>query len=254
MDIIMYKKALDYLSGLYGSRESLRVLPKKYKKPASPVHSPVLYPFERAAPESVGMRTEKILAFLDELLAMPELHPHLLMIAKDDKIICECEFYPYRADIWHIGHSLCKSITGLAVGLLVDDGILSLDDKITDLFAKRAFSIDFARQKDITIRHLLTMSAGVAFNELGSVTYEDWAEGFFSAGVKFSPGTQFMYNSMNSYLLAAILCRVTGQSLVDYLTPRLFEPLGVPPVYWETCPMGIEKGGWGIYLREVDMA
>lgn len=253
MDIIMYKKALDYLSGLYGSRESLRVLPKKYKKPASPVHSPVLYPFERAVPESVGIRTEKILAFLDELLATPELHPHLLMIAKDDKIICECEFYPYRADIWHVGHSLCKSITGLAVGLLVDDGVLSLDDKITDLFAKRAFSIDFARQKDITIRHLLTMSAGVAFNELGSVTYEDWAEGFFSAGVKFSPGTQFMYNSMNSYMLSAAIREVTGRDMFELLSERIFSPMGISEIFWETCPRGITKGGWGLYMKIEDL-
>ena len=253
MDIIMYKKALDYVSKLYGNRESLHPIPPKCRKPACSAPSPVRYPFERASAEEVGIRTETVMAFLNELSEMPELRPHSLMIAKDDKIICECEFYPYRADIWHVGHSLCKSITGLAVGLLIDDGLLSLDDKITELFAKRAFSIDFVRQKDITIRHLLTMSAGVAFNELGSVTYEDWAEGFFSAGVKFEPGTQFMYNSMNSYMLSAAIREVTGRDMFELLSERLFAPMGISDIFWETCPRGITKGGWGLYMKIEDL-
>lgn len=253
MDIIMYKKALDFISKLCSDRTAIHFIEKTYPKKVLPSFSPILYPFERATPESVGISSKRIFAFLNELSAMPELHPHSLMISKDDKIILECEFYPYRQDIWHVSHSLCKSITGLAVGLMIDDGIMNLDDKITDVFSKRSFRLDFAKQKDITIRHLLTMSAGVAFNELGSVTYEDWAEGFFSAGIKFAPGTKFMYNSMNSYMLSAAIRELTGRDMFDILTERIFSPMGITEIFWETCPRGITKGGWGLYMKIEDL-
>lgn len=253
MDIIMYKKALDFISKLYGNRENIDYISKKHPKTEQPSCTPILYPFERATPESVGISGERMLSFLHELSSLTELHPHTLMIAKDDKIILECEFYPYRADIWHVSHSLCKSITAIAVGLMVDDGVMTLDDKITDIFSKRAFSFDFVRQKEITVRHLLTMSAGVAFNELGSVTYEDWVEGFFSAGVKFAPSTQFLYNSMNSYILSAAIKELTGRDMFDILKERIFSPMGIAEVFWETCPRGITKGGWGLYMKIEDL-
>jgi len=253
MDIIMYKKALDFISKLCGNREDIRYIEHAPPRAERPVCAPIIDPFERATPESVGISSERLLSFLDELSARTELHPHSIMISKDDKIILECEFYPYRADIWHVSHSLCKSITAIAVGLMVDDGIMKPDDKITDIFSRRAFSFDFVRQKDITIRHLLTMSAGVAFNELGSVTYEDWAEGFFSAGVKFTPGTQFMYNSMNSYMLSAAIKELTGKDMFDILKERIFDPMGIAEVFWEKCPRGITKGGWGLYMKIEDL-
>lgn len=253
MDIIMYKKALDFISKLYGNRQDIRYIEQAPPKVKRPTYAPIIDPFERASPESVGISSERLLSFLDELSERTELHPHSIMISKDDKIILECEFYPYRADIWHVSHSLCKSITAIAVGLMIDDGVMKLDDKLTDIFSKRAFSFDFIRQKDITIRHLLTMSAGVAFNELGSVTYEDWTEGFFSAGVKFTPGTQFMYNSMNSYMLSAAIKELTGRDMFDILKERIFSPMGITEIFWEKCPRGITKGGWGLYMKIEDL-
>ena len=217
MEIFMYQKALSFFTKLYNNRDEAKYFGARPMKPKLPTRSPVKYPFPRATPESVGIRSEHIYAFVKELSEMTELAPHLLMITKDDKVLCETEFYPYRMDTWHVTHSLCKSITAIAVGLLVEDGLLSLDEKITDIFSKRAFSIDFVRQKDITIRHLLNMSAGIAFNELGSVTYEDWTEGYFASNLKFAPGSKFFYNSMNSYLLAEIVKRVSGKGLCEFL-------------------------------------
>ena len=174
MEILMYKKALSFFTQLYGNREELKYYGAHPMKAKMPMKTPVKEPFLRATPESVGITSEYLQLFLKELSDMTELAPHLLMITKDHKMILETEFYPYRLDTWHVSHSLCKTITGIAVGLALEDGVLSPDEKITDIFAKRAFSIDFVRQKDITVRHLLNMSAGVAFNELGSITYEDW--------------------------------------------------------------------------------
>ena len=252
MEILMYKKALSFFTHLYSNREEVKYFGAHPMKPKMPKCLPVSDPFPRATPESVGIRSEHLQAFLKELSEMTELAPHLLMIAKDNKIILETEFYPYRLDTWHTSHSLCKTITALAVGLMIEDGKLSLDEKLTDIFAKRAFSIDFVRQKDITVRHLLNMSAGIAFNELGSITYEDWVEGFFGSNLKFSPGTKFFYNSMNSYMLSAIIKEKTGKDMFDLLYERIFLPMGITELYWEKSPTGITKGGWGLYMKLED--
>ena len=253
MEIFMYQKALSFFTKLYNNRDEAKYFGSRPMKPKLPLRSPMKYPFPRTIPESVGIRSEHIYAFVKELSEMTELAPHLLMITKDDKIICETEFYPYRMDTWHVSHSLCKSITAIAVGLLVEDGVLSLDEKINDIFAKHAFSIDFVRQKDITIRHLLNMSAGIAFNELGSVTYEDWAEGFFASNLKFAPGSKFFYNSMNSYIISAAIKEKTGRDMFDLLYERIFLPMGIQEVCWEKSPTGITKGGWGLYMKMEDM-
>ena len=252
MEIFMYQKALSFFTKLYSNRDEAKYFGSRPMKPKLPTRSPIKYPFQRTTPEATGIRSEHIYAFVKELSEMTELAPHLLMITKDDKVICETEFYPYRMDTWHVSHSLCKSITAIAVGLLVEDGLISLDEKITDIFSKRAFSIDFVRQKDITVRHLLNMSAGIAFNELGSVTYEDWTEGFFSSNLKFAPGSKFFYNSMNSYLLSAIIKEKTGRDMFDLLYERIFLPMGIQEICWEKSPTGITKGGWGLYMKMED--
>lgn len=253
MEIFMYQKALSFFTKLYNNRDEAKYFGSHPMKPKLPLRSPMKYPFPRTTPEAVGIRSEHIYAFVKELSEMTELAPHLLMITRDDKIICETEFYPYRMDTWHVSHSLCKSITAIAVGLLVEDGVLSLDEKITDIFSKHAFSIDFVRQKDITIRHLLNMSAGIAFNELGSVTYEDWTEGFFASNLKFAPGSKFFYNSMNSYIISAAIKEKTGRDMFDLLYERVFLPMGIQEVCWEKSPTGITKGGWGLYMKMEDM-
>lgn len=253
MDIIMYKKAVTFLTNFLSDRKALSAEGNAVTKNASPTHSPIQAPFERTAPESVGIESAHLLAFLEELEKMTELHPHSLMVMKDHKIILETDFYPYRRDTWHVSHSLCKSITALAVGLMVDDGILSPDDKIIDIFPKRTFNLDLVRQKDITIRTLLNMSACVSFNEMGSALYTDWLDGFFGASIKNPPGTKFMYNSMNSYILSACIRERTGKDMFDILAERIFHPMGIAEVYWEKCPKGITKGGWGLYMKIEDL-
>ena len=253
MDIIMYKKAVTFLTKFINDRKSLISENAPITKSSSPAHLPISEPFERAAPESVGISSTYLLRFLEEYEKMTELHPHSLMIMKDEKIILETDFYPYHSDTWHVSHSLCKSITALAVGLMVDDGVLSLDDKLTDIFPKRAFNLDLVRQKDITIRTLLDMSACVAFNEVGSALSEDWIEGYFGASIKNPPGTKFMYNSMNSYMLSACIRERTGKDMFDILSERVFHPMGITEIFWEKCPKGITKGGWGLYMKIEDL-
>ncbi len=253
MDLMLYKKAASFLTKFYSDRKSLQKEGAPITKLASPAHLPIHHPFPRVMPESVGVESGYLHAFLSEYASMTELSPHSLMIMKDGGIICETDFYPYHRDTWHVSHSLCKSITALAVGLLVDDGLMSLDEKLVDIFPKRTFNLDAGKQKEITIRHLLNMSAGVAFNEMGSALTEDWIEGFFGAGIKFQPGTKFMYNSMNSFMLSAAIREKTGKDMFELLSERIFHPMEISEIYWEKCPKGITKGGWGLYMKIEDL-
>ena len=134
----------------------------------------------------------------------------------------------------------------MAVGLLINEKKLSLDTKLVDVFPE--FIPTDKKFNDITVHHLLTMSTGVPFSEVGSVTESEWTRAFFESKLSFDPGTNFAYNSMNSYMLARIVVRLAGTSLMDYLTPRLFNPLGIKNIFWEIGPEGVEKGGWGVHM------
>lgn len=213
-------------------------------------------PLPRSTPEAQGVPSRLVEQFLKDLEALKDADTHSVIIQRHGVQIVQAHFKPYRGDYPHILYSLSKTFTATAVGFAVQEGLLSLDDRLLDLFADKALPVPLrnGRLSTLTIRHLLTMQSGVKFNELGSVLERDWAKGFMQSEFAFEPGSQFSYNSMNSYMLSAAICRKAGMGLVEYLTPRLFEPLGIRGVQWETCPNGIEKGGWGLMLRPEDMA
>ena len=215
-------------------------------------------PLPRSSPEREGLSSRQLLEFLRRAQVHPTINPHTLMVLRHGKVVCSCSFAPYREDVWHVTHSMCKSLTALAVGMLVGEGKLSLEEHICDIFPGRlsplANPLAFRRMKAVTVRHLLTMSSGVNFNEAGAVTSEDWLGDFFSSGVGFEPGAKFAYNSMNSYVLSCIVRERSGMGLTEFLRPRLFAPLSMGRLHWEKSPQGVEKGGWGLYLFPEDMA
>ena len=141
---------------------------------------------------------------------------------------------------------MSKTLTGMAVGLLVDSGLLSVDERIVDIFPEVRYSD--ARFASITIDDLLSMRSGVVFSEMGVVTESDWTSAFFASELAFSPGEGFAYNSMNSYILAKAVVRRSGESLLSLVERRIFEPLGIRSCLWEKGPEGVEKGGFGVYL------
>ena len=210
--------------------------------------------FERTTPEEQGIESKRITKLLKALAEGKHTHMHQIMILRNGKVITECGFAPYRTNVWHASYSLCKSITGLAVGMLIDEGKLHLNDRILDIFKKRKNFMSLIRHRDITVEHLLMMSSGVAFNESGAISGNEWVKSFFDSSTNFPPGTKFEYNSMNSYMLSAIISELTDQTMMEYLSSRLWEPLGIEQVFWETCPQGITKGGWGLFLCPEDAA
>ena len=202
--------------------------------------------FKRTTPERRGVSSKRICDMLTALEEDRRANVHNIMVIKDGEVISECSHPGYDVNVRHLSHSMSKTVTGMAVGLLINEKKLSLDTKLVDVFPE--FTPTDKKFKDITVHHLLTMSTGVPFSEVGSVTENEWTKAFFESKLSFAPGTNFAYNSMNSYMLAKIIVRVTGSSLMDYLTPRLFAPLGIKNISWEIGPEGVEKGGWGVHL------
>jgi len=204
--------------------------------------------------EKVGIDSAYLSAFIDEVVTNETTQLHTLTIIRKNNIICSLAFFPYQMDHWNYTFSMCKSITSLAIGMLIGENKLHEDDLLVDYFGKEMSAFDRLRFKNVTVKHLLTMSTNVAFNELGSVTVNDWIKGFFTSNIKSDVGSQFDYNSMNTYVLACLVNILTGESLSDYLSKRLWQPLGINQVYWDKSPKNIEKGGWGLYLSPIDMA
>ncbi len=235
------------------TKPRLQTLPKK---PPFGDFPEVKQAFPRARPEEKGVSPETVAAYIDALRNDKSLCNHSLMLIKDGAVIAEADFGDYDHRIWHVTHSECKSITGLAIGMLIDEGKLTLDSRVVDIFASRLtmFSLAQLTLKNLTVRHLLTMTSGLEFNEAGAVTETDWVRCILDSPVKSEPGKVFSYNSMNTYMLSAIIKEITGSGLMEYLRPRLWEPLGIEKIYWETCPKGIEKGGWGLFICPEDMA
>lgn len=224
------------------------------QKPDFPFDAVYEQAFVRATPESQGISSDLFAALLRELDASKDTDMHHFMALRHGKVICECNFAPYPKGMWHITHSMCKSITGMAIGMLIEEEKLKLDENIYDIFPDHINAFSKIFRPVITVENLLTMTSGITFNESGIVSGNDWLGSFLNASVNGKPGTEFQYNSLNTYVLSAIVTKRTGETLTEYLTPRLFGPLGITKYYWETCPKGITKGGWGLFLCAEDMA
>ena len=224
------------------------------QKPDFPFDAVYEQAFVRATPESQGISSDLFATLLRELDASKDTEMHHFMALRHGKVICECNFAPYPKGMWHITHSMCKSITGMAIGMLIEEEKLKLDENIYDIFPDHINAFSKIFRPVITVENLLTMTSGVTFNESGIVSGNDWLGSFLNASVNGKPGTEFQYNSLNTYVLSAIVTKRTGETLTEYLTPRLFGPLGITKYYWETCPKGITKGGWGLFLCAEDMA
>jgi CubicO group peptidase (beta-lactamase class C family) len=254
MGIGTVNRTMALMSRLLNLRKStVPILPASPQKPpCSPVM--VQQPFERVSPESQGISSSHIAHFLEKLHRDRTLNMHSLLLLRNGKMVTEVSFGSQDVRIPKMTFSACKSITALAIGMLIDEGTLSLDTHVVDIFPDKTTPVTRLRYKELTVEHLLTMTSGVPFNEAECMTQSDWLRSFFGGMPNARPGKTFAYNSLNTYVLAAIVVRVTGQSLTDYLRPRLWEPLGITDLFWETCPEGIEKGGWGLYIAAEDMA
>ena len=255
MDLQVQIKALKYLlrlmNGEIDKMPHAKYTPQKEKYYIRAANTAF---FNRVPPASQGVPAEQVEALFRGLAGERGVNAHSLLLLRHGHVIAEGYWSPYRPDYAHITHSMCKSIVSMAIGIGAGEGILALNETVADIFPDLITLFTPKNVKSITIQHLLTMSSGSKFNELNSLLEDDWLKGYLETDTSFEPGSRFEYNSLNTYVLGAILRQKTGQSLCEYLKPRLFDPLGIDPVHWEQCPMGREKGGWGLLLLPEDMA
>jgi CubicO group peptidase (beta-lactamase class C family)/predicted glycoside hydrolase/deacetylase ChbG (UPF0249 family) len=181
---------------------------------------------------------------------------HSLMILRHGKVVAEEWFGDHAADKPHALHSVSKTFTATAVGFAVSEGRLKVTDKVISFFPDKLPGEVSDNLKALEVRHLLTMSSGhdVEPGNIRNAPEADWIEGFLAAPFVHKPGTFFVYNSLGTYVLSAIVQKVTGEKLIDYLYPRLFRPLGIVGARWDESPQGINTGGWGLYLKTEDLA
>ncbi len=212
------------------------------------------YTLERTVPEAVGIDSNAIIDFIDAA-AEQNIAMHSLMVLRHGKAAAELYWEPYCAQSLNHVYSFSKTLTSAAIGFAVDEGLISYDDRLCSFFPRYVDSGADEQIFSVTIEHLLTMTSGmVLVNEISAVMKDDWVRFFLNSDLSSFPGDRFCYNSLNTYMLAAVLRKVSGVGLVDYLTPRLFEPLGIKDIYSDKCPMGRDIGGWGIHIKTEDMA
>ncbi|HEX6034979.1 MAG TPA: serine hydrolase [Anaerolineales bacterium] len=213
----------------------------------------------RTTPESEGIPSSAILDFIRAV----EQHTHPLdavqgfMLLRHGNVVAEGWWTPYGPQYSHSLYSLSKSFTSTALGLAVAEGRLTVEDPVLKFFPDDAPSNPSRNLKAMRVRHLLSMNTGHKEDTTRHIFRgedDNWARVFLSLPVEYQPGTWFVYNTAATYMLSAIITRLTGESLLDYLHPRLFGPLGIENPTWETDPRGINIGGTGLHIKTEEIA
>lgn len=205
------------------------------------------------SPESAGIRSRTLLHMMRKLSELQYVNS--VIIRRHGRPVLEAWQAPYRREMPHQLFSLSKSFTSCAVGLAQAEGRLKIADKLISFFPEYADCITDPRMRDVTLEDLLTMRSG----HLACATkymrgQDDCVKAYLASPLDTEPGSRFTYNSGATYMLSAVIRKVTGENVREYLMPRLFEPLQISPGIWECCPRGINFGGWGLYLTTGDLA
>ncbi len=214
------------------------------------------FAFPRSTPEAQGISSAALLQFVDEAEQKVDAL-HSVMVVRHGQVVAEGWWKPYAADEPHMLFSLSKSFTSTAVGLAIAEGKLSLDDPVLRFFPDEAPDAPSSSLKAMRVRDLLTMSTGHHEEDIRDFPFassDSLVKRFLGLTVSHKPGTFFVYNTPASYMLSAIVQKVTGQTVLDYLRPRIFEPLGIANPTWDASKQGISMGGFGLSVRTEDIA
>jgi CubicO group peptidase (beta-lactamase class C family) len=210
----------------------------------------------RSTPEEQGVSSSAILDFVNAAEQKVDAL-HSVMIVRHGHVVAEGWWTPYAAEEPHSMFSLSKSFTSTAFGLAIADGKLSLDDPVLKFFPDEAPAVPSKNLASMRVRDLLRMSSGQRADDLKDFPYlekQDLVRVFLELPVPDIPGTHFVYNTPATYMLSAIVQKATGQSVLAFLGPRLFEPLGIAGATWEASTQGVSLGGFGLSIRTEDIA
>ena len=210
---------------------------------------------ERSTPEAEGVSSQGIIDFLDEIQS-DSIEVHSFMFLRHGKVIAEGWWEPYGPEYKHIMFSASKSITSIGIGIAIDEGLLQVSDRVVSFFPEYMTDSISENMKLLTVKDLLTMSVGQEIDPAYRFQFgkQDWISGFLHTTPVHEPGTVMMYNNFATFILSAIVQKVTGQMLFNYLEPRLFVPLGINNIDWDYNYMGINLGMIGSRLHTDDLA
>ena len=221
---------------------------------------------ERVSPESLGVDTTDFHKVWNKVWGRPCDELHALMVLKDGKVVYE-RYSPERTkDTRHVLWSASKTFTATAAGFACDEGLLDIHDKVVSFFSEDELpskdsvaAEDWERLQEMTVENLLMMSSGFRSDLTGAlmnITEKggNWVRTAFSEPVTWTPGSMFYYNSVNTYLVSAIVSRVTHKPMDKYLEEKLFRPLGIDDWHWEHSPEGYPTGGWGLFINTESFA
>lgn len=211
--------------------------------------------FKRMSPESQGVSSAAIAKFIDAANASG-IQWHSFMLLRHGNVIAEGWWNPYDPSYKHTLYSLSKSFTSTAIGLLVKDGKIKVEEPVISFFQGDLPAVVSDNLKKMTIKNLLTMNTG--HNEDTTPKMRSgpstWTKTFLSLPVEHEPGSHFLYNTGATYMLGAIVNKVSGQDVEEFLKNRLFIPMGITDYDWEKSPEGLSVAGWGLRLRLEDIA
>ena len=208
---------------------------------------------QRSIPEQEGVSSAGIIDFLNAIdTGRQEIHS--FMFLRHGKVIAEGWWDPYGPEYKHLLYSASKTFTATAIGLAVSENRLKLSDKVVSFFPYSMPDTIGNNMKELTVGNLLTMSVGQDPAAMGAGAEEDWITAFLKNEPVHKPGTVFKYNNMATFMLSAIIQQVTGETLFDYLKPRIFDPLNIHGIDWDKNPQGINLGMIGLRLRTEDLA
>lgn len=208
---------------------------------------------QRSTPEAEGIPSAAVITLFDSLTALPQTDIHSVMVIRHGKVTGEIYPIPFAPEYRHTMYSCSKTFVGVAVGLAIADNRLRLTDRISSFFPELLPDSISDNLASITVRNLLTMTSGITPDWNMRNVCSDWIRTFLAKPVK-APGKVFEYDSMNTYMLSAIVQKVTGMTLLDYLKLKLFNPMNIMDVDWEISPEGINTGGWGLHIQSESLA
>ena len=220
---------------------------------ASATVSAQIRELERSTPEAEGVPSGAVIALMDSLMGLPKTDIHSVMVLRHGKVIAEAYPAPFAPEYRHTVFSCSKTFVSAAVGLAISENRLRLTDRVASFFSDQLPDSISANLADMTVRNLLNMTSGVTPDWNMRNVRTDWIKGYLGKQVKV-PGEHFDYDSMSSYILSAIVQKVTGMKVLDYLRMKLFEPMHITDISWEVSPEGINTGGWGVYIQSESLA
>lgn len=205
--------------------------------------------FQKVKPEDVGLSSKGLLMYLEQV-EKQGVELHSVKVLRHGKMAMEADFAPYDDHTPHMLFSLSKSFCSAAAGFAVQEGLLQWDSKVVEVLAEYAPENPSEWLKTVTLHHLLCMGSGLKEESDGVAGQgvQEWAKAVLAHDCVREPGTYFHYNSHGTYLVSCMVQKVTGQTVRDYLIPRLFVPLGIPVPYWSSSPEKVNCGGWGLFL------